>query len=603
MDVPAAFLPAPAQSAPRTDGSQFVGHGRALLRALARSTVRRWLLGLAVGIVLVIAANAVTQVRLNDWQGAFYDALGAKDMPAFLRELGVFFFIIAVLLALNVAQTWLQEMMKVRLREALTRDLLAEWLAPNRPYRLAFAGEIALNPDQRVQEDARHLTELTAGLAFGLLQSSLLLLSFIGVLWVLSRQVVFMTAATSFSIPGYMVWCAVAYALAGSALTRLVGRPLIRLNADRYAREADFRFALVRANDSAEGIALYGGEVDERRLLGASLELVVRMMLRLARGLARLQWVTAGYGWLAIVAPVLVAAPGYFNGTMTLGGLMMVAGAFYQVQQALRWYVDNYSQIADWRATLLRVMAFRDALQAIDALGAGAGRIARLPHPEGGLAFRGLRVLLPDGHAALDEGDVEIRPGERMMIIGEPGAGKSTMFRALAGLWPWGDGTLLVPPRGEKAFLQARPYFPLGTVRAAVAYPSPLERFSEGAVREALRRAGLARLAEDIDRIARLDKELSQEDQQRLVLARLLLNRPRWIFMDEALSEMSQETGNLVSSILCEELAAAAVVGFAAEGPTGTLFTRTLHLRHHPNGNALTLPPAAGASQAAPLAR
>ena len=244
-----------------------------------------------------------------------------------------------------------------------------------RVYMLGFAGEIGVNPDQRIQQDAQHLTDLTTILAIGLLQSSLLLVSFAGVLWVLSDQVVFDFGNGPVTIPGYMVWCALAYSLGGSLLAWHVGRPLIPLNAERYAREADLRIALVRISEHADGIALHDGEADERRLLNEPVDGVVTMMARLANGLARLTWITSGYGWLAMVVPIVVAAPGYFGGHMSFGTLMMVIGAFNQVQGSLRWFVDNLPQIADWRATLGRVVAFREALAAVDSIGADTGRI------------------------------------------------------------------------------------------------------------------------------------------------------------------------------------------------------------------------------------
>ena len=253
-------------------------------------------------------------------------------------------------------------MSKLKLREGLTRDLFDQWLVPRRAFRLSGAGEIGVNPDQRIHEDARHLVDLSTDLGIGLLQATLLLVSFITVLWTVSDGVTFSIAGMSFALPGYMVWFALIYAGIASFGSWRVGRPLIALNAERYAREADLRFGLVRVNERTEAIALYGGETDEKDYLNREFDQVLSMMRRLVSAITRLTWVTAGYGWFAIVAPFIVAAPGYFAGDMSLGGLMMAVGAFNQVQQALRWFVDNFSTIADWRATLLRVASFRLAL-------------------------------------------------------------------------------------------------------------------------------------------------------------------------------------------------------------------------------------------------
>ena len=296
-------------------------------------------------------------------------------MAAFGAQLMIFLVIAGGLLVLVVAQTWLQQMITVRLREWLSHDLLDQWLAPKRAYLLSFAGEIGVNPDQRIAQDALHAAELTAILGVGLMQSTLLLVSFVGVLWILSANVVFEVGGHSFGVPGYMVWCAIIYALGGSLLAWRIGRPLIPLNAERYQRESDLRFALVRVNEHADGIALHGGEDDERRLLDEPVNRVMTMMVSIAGGIARLTWITSGYGWLAIVAPIIVAAPGYFDGELSFGALMMVVGAFNQVQSSLRWFVDNLAQIADWRATILRIAAFRDALPMVDAIGKETGHI------------------------------------------------------------------------------------------------------------------------------------------------------------------------------------------------------------------------------------
>ena len=391
--------PAPANGAPESLYAQLL----TLLRALKGSRYRARLGWLAAGVVVVVCANTAGQLRLNVWQGAFYDALEQKHIPAFAWQLLVFTAIVAVLLVLVVAQTWLQEIIKVRLREWLTHDLIDQWLVPKRAYLLSFAGQIGVNPDQRIHQDAQHLTELTTVLAIGLLQSTLLLVSFVGVLWVLSAQVVFAYGGHSFTIPGYMVWCALAYSLGGSLLAWRVGRPLIALNAERYAREADLRFDLVRANEFAEGIAIYGGEADERHILAAAVGPGGDHHRAVAFGLARLTWISSGYGWFALVVPILVAAPGYFGGDLSFGGLMMVVGAFNQVQSSLRWFVDNVSQIADWRATLQRITMFRDALLAIETLGEDAGRIRRVEDPAGHLVLEDLTIQLADGRAALDQ--------------------------------------------------------------------------------------------------------------------------------------------------------------------------------------------------------
>ena len=350
------------------EGGPAAVESSALLRGLWHSPHRLGIALLASGIVAVLLGNMAGQLRLTSWNGAFFDAVAQRSVDGLGRQLLVFFAIIAGLLTLVVVQTWLQQMLKVRLREWLTEHLLNAWLVPGRPYRLGLAGPIGANPDQRIEEDTRKLTELSASLAVGLLQATLLLISFIGMLWVLSDRLVFVFGGARFTIPGYMVWCAVLYAGIGSLLTWRVGQPLIGLNAELYAKEAELRFALVRVSESAESIGLFGGEQDERRQLNGNLDRVIGSMRQLSGALSRLTWITSGYGWIAIVVPIVVALPGYFSGGLTLGGLMMVVGAFNQVQASLRWFVDQFPSIADWRATLHRVSAFKAAIEKLDEI-------------------------------------------------------------------------------------------------------------------------------------------------------------------------------------------------------------------------------------------
>jgi putative ATP-binding cassette transporter len=349
--------------APIDDGVRELAHQfRGFLIALWLSPGRQGLAFLTIGAVLVVCATAVAQVGLNAWNRPFYEAISARNFFAFLYQLFVFVVIAGGLLVLNVAQAWLREMIKLGSRELLTRDLFAEWLKPGAPLRLALAGEIGVNPDQRIHEDVRRLTELSADLGVGLLQASLLLLSFLSVLWTASAAIEFSICGVSLAISGYMVWCALFYAATGSWLTWRVGRRLVSMNSKRYQREAEFRFALFQTNQQMQSVASLCGAEREKRRLGLGLEKVVAIVRDIVDVTAKLTWVTAGYGWVSIVAPLLVASPAYFSAKLSFGELMVVVGAFNQVNQSLRWFVDNFAVLAEWRAALFRVMKFREAL-------------------------------------------------------------------------------------------------------------------------------------------------------------------------------------------------------------------------------------------------
>ena len=586
------------------EGRSALSEIRALLRALWHSCHRLRIGLLTGGIVVVLIGNMFGQIKLNTWNGAFFDTLAQRNLSGLLHDLVMFFAIVGALLALVVGQTWMQQMLKVRLREWLTHHLLDEWLVAGRAYRLGLAGQIGVNPDQRIEEDTRKLTDLSAGLGVGLFQALLLLISFISILWSLSDRLVFNLFGSSFTIPGYMVWCALIYAAVGSLLTWRVGTPLIGLNAELYAREAELRFALVRVNESAESIALCGGEHDERRQLDSTLARVISTMGQLSGALSRLTWITSGYGWIAIVVPIVVASPGYFSGGLTIGGMMMVVGAFNQVQSSLRWFVDQFPSIADWRATLHRVSAFKAAVDKVDAIDDGIETIKLTRHPQGKLAFDGVSVLLSDGRVVISDATVEIEPGERVLIVGESGAGKSTLFRALAGLWPWGGGVIRMPDPDAMMFMPQRPYIPLGTMRAALTYPDPPEAFDTAELAAVLKRVGLAEFLPTLDFEARLDKNFSLGQQQMLAFARLLLHRPYWVFLDEATSALDELSQRRVMSIFDHELSNATVVSIGHRPGLEHFHTRVLTLVRTPNGATLDhTPPQKSAHRFWPFGR
>jgi len=331
-------------------------------RAFIGSPLRRLLFLVSFGIFALIVATAFGQVMLNRWNAPFYDAIEKKNVPVFLHQLLVFAYIAGALLVLNIAQGWLNRYLHIKLREGLVRDLLDEWLKPGRALRLQRSGEIGVNPDQRLHEDARHLADLSADLGIGFVQASVLLASFIGVLWAISEGFVFHYGGRSFAIPGYMVWAALAYAGTASGLSWLLARPLVRLNADHYAREAELRVSLVEASQGVEAMDRARGEAETKSRLMKNLAAALLATRKIMTAAIRLQWFTAGYGWVTVVAPIVIASPVYFAGDLTFGGLMMAAAAFTQVHSSLRWFVDNIGAIADWRATLMRVASFRLAL-------------------------------------------------------------------------------------------------------------------------------------------------------------------------------------------------------------------------------------------------
>ncbi len=567
--------------APSEDGlvAQLIGMSAALWASRQRGKVGL----LLVAMVAVVGASAFAQILLNAWNQPFYDSLARRDVSAFIVQLGVFAELAGMLLVLNVAQAWLNLKSKLILRKGLVEDLGVEWLAPLRAVRLSQAGEIGENPDQRIHEDARHLTELSTDLGIGLLQSTLLLVSFIGVLWILSDKMVVTIAGHAFVAPGYMVWCALLFSGIASLASWRVGRPLIHLNTERYAREAQFRFALVRVNEEIEGVTLNGGETDEKERLDWIFRGIVQVFDQIVLATTYLTSVTAGFGWLAIVAPILVAAPSYFYGAMTFGKLMMVVGAFNQVQQALGWFANNFSGIADWRATLLRVASFRAKLMTIDQLGEGESRIDLQEREEDSIVIDDLWVAAPSGRLALSEPNVELKPGGRLHIVGGED-NERLLFQAIAGLWPWGGGRITRPPRDALIFVPTPGYAPPGTLRESLAYPHPPQTYDDARIHEALAVVDLEHFAPMLDESERWDRKLNDNDKQRLAMARVLVQKPRWVVLNRAIAAMEPEAARRLADAFARDLADVGVI-YIGPLPAGHgHFPRVVNLVVDPQG-------------------
>lgn len=554
---------------------------RMILGAIAASPVGRRVVVLVSLLVVAILVTSAGQVVLNRWQKPFYDAITRRDLNDFLYQLLVYFAIVGSLLFLDVSQRWLTETFKFRLREGLTRDLVRLWMAPRRAFWLATSGgPMGVNPDQRMSEDANKLCDISTDLSIGLFRSGVLLVSFAGVLWTISEDFTFRVNGIDYAVPGFMLWAAISYAVVGSLLSYRVGRSLVRLNADRYAREADLRFSLVRVSEHLDGIALAAGEADEQRRVETHLGNVMIAMRRLVRGLTNLTWVTAGFGWITGIAPILIAAPLYFGGKTTFGGMMMAAAAFTQAQDSLRWFVDNFGALADWRATLLRVANFRAALLATESAHDAGSRIEYVEGAPGEIVFDDLQVDSPVGREGFDERHVAIRSGEHVLICGAPGEGKTPFFRALSGLWPWGGGRI-TRPRGESVMYVPRgtPYLPRGTLREVLAYPQVTDRFLDRAYVTALERTGLARYSRHLDESRRWDRELSEDEQMALTLSRVVLHAPPWVVFDDTFSAMEDETLERVVDMFMRDVTRTTIIHIGRSTQAHLpLFSRVLHL-------------------------
>lgn len=562
----------------------FIAQVRMMTGALWESGVRNQLIMLSATLLTFILVTAYGQVLLNRWNVPFYDAISRRDIPAFFDQLRMFGVIAGTLLLLNVAQTWFNQITALKMRDGLARDLVDQWLKPKRALRMSSSGILGVNPDQRLHEDASHLSEITTSLSIGLVQSTITLVSFVGVLWELSSGFVFHIAERSFSIPGYMVWAAVIYAGSASLLSSIVGRKLVTINADRYSKEAELRSALMRSNENLAAITILNGEDNERRRIDTDIDGVLATMRRLAMALTNLRWVSAGYGWLTVIAPILIAAPVYFSGGLTFGGLMMAVGAFNQVYAALRWYVDNFGTIADWKATLMRVATFRHALLKMDDASMPASGVETSLSTDGALSMRDLDISADKGTASLANGfrlrerDVTIHPGERIMINGDPGVNRRLLFMALAGWWPWGRGSIARPAEDDTLYMPQTGYLPQGSLRDILAFPAQNGTYPDTAMIKALTRVGLDKLTTMLDTRARWDKTLDRDDRIALAFATMLMRQPGWAILDDVLEGLEPATQQRLIGVL-DDLPATGVIYIGrSESFATTGGVRTLHL-------------------------
>ncbi|NEH78681.1 ABC transporter ATP-binding protein/permease [Rhizobium ruizarguesonis] len=561
-----------------------------MFSAFWNSEVRGKVLFLATVLILVILVTSYGQVILNEWNAPFYDSLERRDLGEFFHQLEIFAMIAGTLLLLNVLQAWLNQMTALYMREGLSRDLVDQWLKRKRALRLASSGLIGVNPDQRLHEDSRNLAESTTGLVLGLLQSTILLVSFIGVLWELSSGFIFRISGHSFSIPGYMVWAAIFYAASASVLSQVVGRKLVKLNADRFSKEAELRFTLMHANENMPAITVARGEENERRRINTDISSVLRVVKRLAMANTNLTWVSAGYGWLVIVIPIIVAAPAYFSGGLTLGQLMMSVGAFNQVNTALRWYVANFGPIAEWRATLMRVTDFRQALVEMEEDFDLKDSIAYENAAPDTLTLKDVVIVAKIGEDIdecggfrLRETDVVIKAGEKIMINGDHSVNRKLLFQAMAGLWPCGSGTMGLPPIDDMVFVPQVAYVPGGSLREALAFPESPEKYEKAAVEAALDKAGLHSLIARLDTRARWDKLLDSDEQKAIGFARLLLVRPRWMIFDEVLEGMEPEWQETMAKLLTSMPESGMIYIGRSEAYLEALKPRVLHLQALPS--------------------
>ncbi len=567
--------------------------GRRFARNLWRLTRIYWVSPAARGGGLLLALAVTLElstvygnVLLADAQRRIFDAVQDKQMSAFFAAMGSFSGIVLAFVLVSAYRIYVRQWLEMRWRQSVTGHYLERWIGPQAYCQRELHLTEADNPDQRIAEDIRNYVASTLGLGLSLLAAIATLYSFAGLLWNLSANWPLQWRGTPVRIPGLMMWIAVIYALVAMGLTHLVGRPLVPINFDRMRVEADFRYGLVRFRDNVEAVALARGATFEQRGALERFQQVILNWWQLISAQRNLSLFTTMIGQANGVVPILIAAPAYFAGWLTLGRVAEMRVAYGQVSGALAWFVYAYQEIAQWRASVERLSTFTEVVDAAFADMTSATRIQVEPIEGTVLRLTDLCLTLPDGRVLLEPANATVSAGDRVAVIGAAGTGMTTLFRAIAGIWPFGTGRIGMPAGARSLFLPQRPYLPMGTLRDAVSYPVPADTFPNEKIREALQLLELGRLAIRLDETAQWEQHLTVDEQQRLTIARVLLHEPVWIFMDDATAALDEAMEKRVYEILAAQLPAATVMSMTHRPAVAQYHTRRWTIVSNGGGRA-----------------
>jgi putative ATP-binding cassette transporter len=546
---------------------------------------------LLAAVISIELSLVFINVLLNQWNNRFYNALQEKNWDGFVREIGIFCLLATFYIALSVYQLYLNQWLQIRWRRWMNSTYLGEWLQNANHYRMQLKGDAADNPDQRIADDIKMFVDQTLNIGVGLLSAVVTLASFVIILWGLSAESPLHIFGHEFAIPGYLVWGALVYAILGTVLTQWIGSPLVNLGFQQQRFEGDFRFDLVRVRENSEQIALLQGESAERRRLLERFGRIVDNWYAIMRRTMRLTAFTSSYSQAAVVFPYILVAPAYFADKIQLGGMMQTASAFSSVQQALSFFVSTYRTLAEWRAVVARLDGFEMAINSAASLATGTDSIDVVSATgSDNIDLEQLLVKLPNGTPLVSADSFSLRGNERTLVTGPSGAGKSTLFRAIAGIWPFGSGSIAIPAKATLMMLPQRPYFPVGTLQAAIVYPAEASAFSSDRISDALISVGLPQLAAKLEEEAHWNRMLSLGEQQRLGIARALLHGPQYLFLDEATASLDEPSEARLYHLLEQKLPATTIVSIGHRSTLAAFHQRNVVLTRDGDRFALRSP-------------
>jgi vitamin B12/bleomycin/antimicrobial peptide transport system ATP-binding/permease protein len=526
-----------------------------LISAYWRSDQKLFAYSFFIFVILMSTALVGMDVVFNYWYNHFYDALQDYDKRGAFDLIAVFMFLAAVYIVLAVYRYYLQAYLTLRWRRWLTDQIMNRWLEKKSYYYLENFDERTDNPDQRIQEDVASLVSGSLDLSIGLLGSITTFVAFIYILWTLSGHfTVDLGSWGKIVVPGYLVWVSIIYSIVGTWLAFKVGFPLVGLNFEQQRREANFRFAAIDLRSHAENVALYRGEVQQRGILGNLFNSVLNNWYAIILRQKLLLWFTAGYNQVSVILPLVVVLPNYFNKVFKLGGLMQALRAFTQIQDALSFFVNSYSTIAQWRATLQRLITFVNHIYEVETKAVTQNKFVYNMQQPDSISTKGLTITTPQSVKLLENINLDFEHGKNYLIKGPSGIGKSTFIRVIAGIWPFGSGEIDLPVDKSIMYLPQKSYMPIGTLRDALMFPSKVTDVTDDDLIKLLKACDLPELVSRLHDVSMWSEQLSPGELQRIAFARVLLHKPHWVFLDESTSALDLPLEKRLFELLKKEL-------------------------------------------------